>query len=108
VLTNALLELQVLFVISSRNVFLLVSVLGLSQGAPRASRGVPGAESRTVSEALPAKNTLALPCVPRNQCCRICTAGHACGNWCTKAIFNCAKARGCACDASKVCRTGSR
>lgn len=42
-------------------------------------------------------------CIPRSQCCRVCSEGKACGNWCTKAIFNCEKARGCACDAGKIC-----
>jgi hypothetical protein len=57
-----------------------------------------------MGEPQPLKNQLSPTCIPRAQCCRICTEGPACGNWCTKAIFNCQKTPGCACDAGRVCR----
>jgi hypothetical protein len=51
-----------------------------------------------------AKNELApKACIPRSQCCRICKANSACGSWCSKAVINCQKARGCACNESQLC-----
>ncbi len=60
----------------------------------------------TVRTESAAKNALERPkaCIPRAQCCRVCTTGSACGNWCTSQIFNCQKARGCACNAADVCK----
>ncbi len=43
-------------------------------------------------------------CIPRSQCCRICSAGRACGNSCISRRYTCRKGRGCACNASDVCR----
>ena len=42
-------------------------------------------------------------CVPREQCCKVCVKGKACGNTCIKAEYQCHKAAGCACDADSVC-----
>ncbi|MEO8901652.1 MAG: hypothetical protein ABI627_09005 [Polyangiaceae bacterium] len=44
-----------------------------------------------------------LSCIPREQCCKLCVAGKACGNTCIKAEYQCHKGRGCACDADDVC-----
>jgi hypothetical protein len=46
---------------------------------------------------------LPLACVPREQCCKVCSKGKACGNTCIKADYNCHKGPGCACDAEDVC-----
>ena len=45
----------------------------------------------------------ALACVPRSQCCKVCSKGKACGNTCIRADYNCHKDAGCACDAEDVC-----
>lgn len=76
-----------------RTVIPLVAILS-------ASAALRGGQAQPLKDAIKP----ATGCIPRAQCCRICTEGKACGNWCTKAIFNCDKVRGCACDASKVCR----
>jgi micrococcal nuclease len=43
-------------------------------------------------------------CVPRDQCCRVCSKGRACGASCIKQGARCSKAGGCACNAADVCR----
>lgn len=42
-------------------------------------------------------------CIPRSECCRVCSKGKACGNSCIKATYTCHKGRGCACDSDEVC-----
>jgi hypothetical protein len=44
-----------------------------------------------------------LQCVPREQCCKVCAAGRACGNSCIRASYDCHKGRGCACNEEEVC-----
>ena len=44
-----------------------------------------------------------LACIPRSQCCKVCSKGKACGNSCIRADYNCHKGAGCACDAEDVC-----
>jgi len=44
-----------------------------------------------------------LACAPREQCCKICRKGKACGNSCIRADYNCHKGVGCACDEEDVC-----
>jgi hypothetical protein len=44
-----------------------------------------------------------LECIPREQCCRLCDKGRACGNSCISADKNCHKGRGCACHVDEVC-----
>ena len=43
-------------------------------------------------------------CIPRERCCKVCTKGKACGNTCISASYTCHKGRGCACNASEICR----
>ena len=43
-------------------------------------------------------------CIPRSQCCRVCTKGRACGNSCISARYTCRKGRGCACNSWEICR----
>jgi endonuclease YncB( thermonuclease family) len=43
-------------------------------------------------------------CVQREECCKVCGKGSACGGTCISASRTCSVARGCACDASEVCR----
>jgi hypothetical protein len=42
-------------------------------------------------------------CVPRSECCKVCTTGQACGNTCISRSKNCHKGRGCACNADEIC-----
>ena len=42
-------------------------------------------------------------CVPREQCCKVCSQGKACGNSCIRASYTCHKGVGCACDEENVC-----
>jgi len=44
-----------------------------------------------------------LSCVPRAECCKVCSKGKACGNSCISQSKNCHKGRGCACDAEEIC-----
>ena len=54
------------------------------------------------------RSTFQLPeqgeCIPRSQCCRICSQSQACGDSCISVSYTCRKGRGCACDAWEVCR----
>lgn len=43
-------------------------------------------------------------CRARETCCRVCAKGRACGASCIRSGDTCRKGRGCACDASEVCR----
>ena len=42
-------------------------------------------------------------CIPAEKCCRIRSAGKACGNSCIQASKTCHKGRGCACNDSELC-----
>ena len=43
-------------------------------------------------------------CIPRSQCCKVCSRGKACGNSCISRSYNCRNGSGCACDTREVCR----
>ena len=43
-------------------------------------------------------------CTPRDQCCKVCSKGQACGNSCISRSYTCRKGRGCACNSLEVCR----
>ena len=43
-------------------------------------------------------------CVPRDQCCKVCSKGKACGNSCIRRDYTCRKGSGCACNAAEICR----
>jgi hypothetical protein len=42
-------------------------------------------------------------CIPADKCCRVCSAGKACGNTCIQASKVCHKGRGCACNDAEIC-----
>jgi hypothetical protein len=42
-------------------------------------------------------------CIPRAECCKVCSRGKACGNTCINRDYRCHKGRGCACDAGEIC-----
>jgi hypothetical protein len=74
-------------------------VIGLAMallgGVERAS-----AEALTDAEAV---GDPAQACVPRAECCKVCSRGKACGNSCINRDYQCHQGRGCACDADEVC-----
>lgn len=73
-----------------------------SRAAPTGAQFEQSETPRTTSAAaLPLDHPAA--CVPREQCCKLCSKGKACGNTCIRADYNCHKGRGCACDAEDVC-----
>jgi len=43
-------------------------------------------------------------CTPRDQCCKVCSKGQACGDSCISRRYTCRKGRGCACNSLEVCR----
>lgn len=45
-------------------------------------------------------------CIPAEKCCRVCSAGKACGKSCIQASKQCHKGRGCACNESEICAAG--
>jgi hypothetical protein len=46
-------------------------------------------------------------CRPREECCKVCDLGKACGNSCISERYNCHKGRGCACNVEELCPDGS-
>ena len=72
--------------------------------ALRASRAaLPRLLSRTPSLEV-SSSPSSSNCTPRSECCRVCSKGLACGASCISASKTCRKGRGCACNASEVCR----
>ena len=54
---------------------------------------------------LPASSSTPLRnCIPIEQCCKVCSAGQACGATCISRSYTCHVGRGCACDGVDVCR----
>jgi nuclease S1 len=54
----------------------------------------------------PPPGTAASPgaCIPRAQCCKVCSTGQACGATCISRSYTCRTGQGCACDAAEICR----
>jgi hypothetical protein len=50
-----------------------------------------------------ASRTVGVQCVPAFQCCRVCSAGKACGDTCIASHLSCQQGLGCACNAEEVC-----
>ena len=75
------------------------------QGSPSIGF-VHGREVATLAQRPPSESASQLPrnCIPQSQCCRVCGKGKACGNSCISRRYACRKGRGCACNASDVCR----
>ena len=57
----------------------------------------------TAATAPPPSGTRSRNCVPRSQCCKVCSTGQACGNSCISRSYTCHKGRGCACNSWEVC-----
>jgi micrococcal nuclease len=43
-------------------------------------------------------------CSPREDCCKVCQRGQACGATCISASYTCHVGRGCACSGAEICR----
>src|SRR5689334_6084125 len=72
----------------------------LADGAPRTQLHSP---SRAASTPFAVHEDDGPSCVPRAQCCKVCSTGKACGNSCIRASYSCHKGAGCACDEANVC-----
>lgn len=53
------------------------------------------------------KAVRAQSCRSREQCCKICDLGKACGNACISERYTCHKGRGCACNVEELCPDAS-
>jgi len=42
-------------------------------------------------------------CIPRAQCCQVCSKSRACGDACIPRSSTCSKGSGCACDGARLC-----
>ena len=62
----------------------------------------PPFAERAATEA-PAPSAPPTTCISADKCCRVCSAGKACGNSCIQATKTCHKGRGSACDESEIC-----
>ena len=63
----------------------------------RASVGAPSPLPPTRGRSEPS-------CFPHAQCCKVCSAGQACGNTCISSSYTCHVGRGCACNTEEICR----
>ncbi len=70
-------------------IVVLVLALPLSSAASDAGEPIPTDDAPS--------------CIPADKCCKVCSAGKACGNSCIQATKTCHKGRGCACNATEVC-----
>jgi hypothetical protein len=74
-----------------------------------AALGVPEARSPASTPAAAPEPTLPAAsvrgaCTPAGQCCKVCSAGQACGDSCISHSSTCHAAPGCACHAASMCR----
>ena len=79
----------------------VLALLGVAAASPEPIAVVP--ESDSWRDAPSAFELDELSCVPRSECCKVCSKGQACGNSCISRNKNCHKGRGCACDAEEIC-----
>jgi hypothetical protein len=79
--------------------FLRAGILLLGLFAVGAA-GYPSLPEREPTDAWPADAS----CIPRSECCKVCTKGQACGNSCVSRNYQCHKGRGRACDADEICK----
>lgn len=69
------------------------------------SMTIPSAAEPAAAEDGPATDPVRGSCIPAEKCCRVCSAGKACGKSCIQATKQCHKGRGCACNESEVCES---
>jgi len=77
----------------------VIAVLGIAAWGPPRQAEASMAAGATASQALQLREA----CIPREECCRVCSQGKACGDSCIRANFKCHKGNGCACDEEDVC-----
>jgi endonuclease YncB( thermonuclease family) len=63
-----------------------------------------GAGGRTAGQARREPVAESSSCIPREECCKVCAKGRACGASCISASKTCRAGRGCACNREEVCR----
>ena len=78
--------------------------LQLMRAGLRLARLLDETLARARAAAPPPPPAPARSCIPRDQCCKVCSAGQACGPSCIPRASTCRAGRGCACDAADVCR----
>ena len=76
----------------------------LAAEAEGAGLPIGGRRSDTPPLAEPASDEVARDCIPRSECCKVCSKGKACGASCIRRSYTCRKGRGCACNSSEGCR----
>jgi hypothetical protein len=89
---------------STTNVF-KKRIVGALLGLAAVAAWAPPIQAGVSPVAMDGPTQTAFACVPREQCCKVCSKGKACGNTCMRADYNCHKGPGCACDAEDVCET---
>jgi hypothetical protein len=62
-----------------------------------------GRDAVSSASSAPQVSPVARSCIPRDQCCKVCSAGQACGASCISRAYTCRVGRGCACDAAELC-----
>jgi hypothetical protein len=80
-----------------------LGVIAFVVGAFASSLAPAGSATRGSAKSFAATAATPMQCIPREECCKICRKGQACGNSCIRADYECHKVRGCACDAAEIC-----
>ncbi len=70
---------------------------------PEPIREVPASIPVTLVSDPPAEESTDDDCTPRDECCRVCKKGKACGDSCIQKLLTCHQDEGCACDEEDVC-----
>src|SRR6478735_7497132 len=81
----------------------LLAAVGWTPSMGGAPRIQPDSPSGLASLPHAVHEDEALSCVPREQCCKVCSKGKACGDSCIRASYSCHKGSGCACDEENLC-----
>ncbi len=71
---------------------------------PEESTVPPQQERRQATPSPPSQSLAQGKCIPRSQCCKVCSKGRACGNSCISTSYTCRKGRGCACNGFELCQ----
>ena len=87
-------------IVMKRSTVIVALVLAVLAGLIVGVLVASTADASALDRGAPAE---ALQCTPREQCCRVCNRGRACGDSCISRDRQCHVGRGCACDASEVC-----
>jgi len=70
----------------------------------QADKGAPEVKPRSAHVPSQEAKTPGSSCIPREQCCKVCSGGQACGASCISRSYTCRKGKGCACDSVDLCQ----